>query len=145
MWLVRAMTLVVDVGSSADGPAAQAAASKVAGAVAEVAKADAQLAGVDGKKYPKLPEATSSFGGVGLDGYLYVYGGHIAPTHHYDKLAVSGKFNRLKLDGGTPWQTLESGPALQGMNRLSTVKTAPIAAIQGSTFHSVWKKCCAAS
>jgi hypothetical protein len=96
-------TLVVDVGpdqTRAESPSAPRA----------------RLANVDGKKYPKLPEATSSFGGVALDGYLYVYGGHVAPTHHYDTSAVSGKFNRLRLDGGSAWEKLEGGTALQGMN-----------------------------
>jgi hypothetical protein len=108
-------TLVVDLGST-DATPAQAAASKLPGGEVANAKTDVALASVDAKKYPKLPEATSSFGGVEVDGYLYVYGGHTAATHHYDTSAVSGKFNRLKLDGGTMWEPLESGPGLQGMN-----------------------------
>lgn len=96
-------TLVLDVGAGAKQ------------AVAEV-KSDGPLVVADQKKYAKLPEAASSFGGVASNGWLYVYGGHIAPTHHYDTNAVSGKFHRLQLDVGTEWQPLESGPALQGMN-----------------------------
>ncbi|HEX8914792.1 MAG TPA: kelch repeat-containing protein, partial [Humisphaera sp.] len=65
---------------------------------------------------PKLPEATSSFGAVACDGYLYVYGGHVARTHIYHTAAVSGRFARIKLDGGTAWEELPAGPALQGMN-----------------------------
>lgn len=65
---------------------------------------------------PKLPEATSSFGAATDDGWLYVYGGHIAPTHNYFKGAVSGQFHRIQLAGGTAWEKLPEGPALQGLN-----------------------------
>jgi len=71
--------------------------------------------------YPKptnfttLPEATSSFGAVAEKGWLYVYGGHVVPTHNYSTAAVSGKFNRLNLETGE-WQTLGTGPSLQGLN-----------------------------
>jgi hypothetical protein len=52
-----------------------------------------------------------------MDGYLYVYGGHISPTHTYSTDAVSGKFNRLKLsEPGAKWEALAGGPPLQGMN-----------------------------
>ncbi|MBK9170843.1 MAG: hypothetical protein IPM24_25770 [Bryobacterales bacterium] len=64
----------------------------------------------------KLPEATSSFGAAVLDGWLYVYGGHIAPTHSYSTEAVSGRFGRMRLDGTGDWEELPAGPALQGMN-----------------------------
>jgi hypothetical protein len=63
-----------------------------------------------------LPEATSSFGAVALDGWLYVYGGHIAPTHEYSTAAVSNKFHRLDLYYGRKWIDLPAGPAVQGMN-----------------------------
>ena len=71
--------------------------------------------------YPKpanfttLPEATSSFGAVTEKGWLYVYGGHVIPTHNYSTAAVSGKFNRVNLETGE-WQNLASGPSLQGLN-----------------------------
>src|SRR5262249_52592884 len=35
------------------------------------------------KRFATLPEATSSFGAVVSGEWLYVYGGHIAPTHSY--------------------------------------------------------------
>jgi hypothetical protein len=63
-----------------------------------------------------LPEPTSSFGAVAAQGYLYVYGGHIARTHAYSTESLSGRFSRLKLDGGTAWEALPDGPKLQGMN-----------------------------
>lgn len=63
----------------------------------------------------KLPEAASSFGAVADDGWLYVYGGHIVPTHSYSTAAVSGRFHRLKLADAI-WETLPDGPKAQGMN-----------------------------
>ncbi len=71
--------------------------------------------------YPKpanfttLPEATSSFGAVADQGWLYIYGGHVLPTHNYSTAAVSGKFNRVNLETGQ-WQDLAGGPSLQGLN-----------------------------
>jgi hypothetical protein len=62
-----------------------------------------------------LPQAASSFGAVASDGWLYVYGGHISPTHTYWVEAVSGKFHRLRLADGK-WEELASGPPLQGLN-----------------------------
>ena len=66
-------------------------------------------------RYATLPQATSSFGAVESEGWLYVYGGHITPTHTYSTEAVSGRFNRLNLSTGK-WEELPSGPPLQGMN-----------------------------
>jgi hypothetical protein len=63
-----------------------------------------------------LPEATSSFGAAATDGWLYVYGGHVVPTHSYSTEAVSGKFHRLRLADGKTWERLPDGPPLQGMN-----------------------------
>ncbi len=63
-----------------------------------------------------LPEKTSSFGAVASDGWLYVYGGHIAPTHSYSTDAVSGHFARIRLSAPKNWEELPGGPGLQGMN-----------------------------
>jgi N-acetylneuraminic acid mutarotase len=63
-----------------------------------------------------MPEASSSFGAVASDGWLYVYGGHVVRTHSYSTEAVSGKFNRLNLADGRTWESLPDGPKLQGMN-----------------------------
>jgi hypothetical protein len=63
-----------------------------------------------------LPEGTSSFGAVASGGYLYVYGGHVVPTHTYSTEAVSGRFSRLRLTDGASWERLPDGPPLQGMN-----------------------------
>lgn len=88
-------TLVIDV------PAASAAASSAAAV---------------SKDFPQLPEAISSFGAVACEGYLYVYGGHTAPTHTYSTQAVSGRFWRINLAAPKSWEELPSGPRLQGMN-----------------------------
>ncbi len=63
----------------------------------------------------KLPEATSSFGAVADGNWLYVYGGHIAKTHSYDRNSVSGRFARMNLQTKA-WEELPAGPKLQGMN-----------------------------
>jgi uncharacterized GH25 family protein len=71
-------------------------------------------------RFATLPQATSSFGAVASDGWLYVYGGHISPTHSYSTAAVSGRFDRLKITGAasavSDWEQLPGGQALQGMN-----------------------------
>ncbi len=64
----------------------------------------------------KMPVAAASFGAVAADGWLYVYGGHTAPTHVYSKDSVSGRFDRMRLDGTHGWETLPGGPGLQGLN-----------------------------
>jgi N-acetylneuraminic acid mutarotase len=72
---------------------------------------------VPGRQFPALPQQTSSFGAVVSDGWLYVYGGHVSPTHSYSTESVSGQFARLKLsDSSAKWEQLPGGPGLQGMN-----------------------------
>jgi hypothetical protein len=107
-------TLVAEIGVAA-APKASAEAAAPRDAKPATNPSAGPLAPVS-TPYPKLPEATSSFGAVAVDGWLYVYGGHVAKTHAYNTEAVSGKFNRIKLDGGTSWETLPGGPGLQGMN-----------------------------
>lgn len=63
-----------------------------------------------------LPHAASSFGAAIDDGWLYVFGGHVVPTHSYSVEAVSGRFERRKASGTGEWESLPSGPASQGMN-----------------------------
>jgi|GEM_PF-328205 len=63
-----------------------------------------------------MPFAAASFGAVECDGWLYVYGGHIAPTHVYNSTSASGEFYRKDLMGGSEWEQLPGGPRLQGMN-----------------------------
>lgn len=66
--------------------------------------------------YPPMAEGVSSLGATVCDGYLYTYGGHKGKTHTYSTETVSGRFARLKLDGGAEWEELTGGPILQGMN-----------------------------
>jgi hypothetical protein len=94
----RYATLVFDSGGAAAAAAPAGTAEKTAARVAA------------------MPEAASSFGAAGSDGYLYVYGGHIAPTHSYSTEAVSGRLSRLRLSEGSSWERLPDGPPLQGMN-----------------------------
>ncbi|MCW5964999.1 MAG: hypothetical protein KIT83_13245 [Bryobacterales bacterium] len=88
-------TLVVDTSGYPAASAARAAAAEVVA---------------------RMPEASASFGATSADGWLYVYGGHTAPTHVYHKDSVSGRFHRMRLQGEPAWETLPSGPGLQGMN-----------------------------
>ena len=62
-----------------------------------------------------LPEPTSSFGAAAADGWLYVYGGHVSPTHAYSTSAVSGHFARRRLRDDGAWETLPAGPPAQGL------------------------------
>ena len=66
--------------------------------------------------FATLPEATSSFGAASENGWLYIYGGHISPTHVYSTEGVSGRFSRIRLEGETNWEELPGGRGLQGMN-----------------------------
>jgi N-acetylneuraminic acid mutarotase/uncharacterized GH25 family protein len=86
------------------------------GSAGTTSAARAAATGSTARKFATLPEATSSFGSVVSDGWLYVYGGHIAPTHSYSTAAVSGQFHRLSLNGNPQWEQLPPGPPMQGMN-----------------------------
>ena len=99
-------TLVFDAGT---GPATSLSSATPA-AAAQSAPA------LTATRVATLPEATSSFGAAASDGWLYVYGGHVVPTHSYSTEAVSGRFNRLRLADGKTWERLPDGPPLQGMN-----------------------------
>ena len=73
------------------------------------------------EELPALLEATSSHGAVAVDGELYIYGGHVSPTHVYHTEGVSGAFYRtslagLQAGGDVTWDLLPPGRGLQGMN-----------------------------
>jgi hypothetical protein len=93
-----------------DAQPAQATASDVA-----APPASKPALAITATRFAILPEATSSFGEVVSNGWLYVYGGHIAHTHSYSTESVSGLFERLNLTDGK-WEALPGGPGLQGMN-----------------------------
>ncbi len=69
-----------------------------------------------------LPVAASSLGVAACDGWVYVYGGHVAAVHTYHTKAVSGRFFRAAIeslvagDGKAAWEELPAGPGMQGMN-----------------------------
>ncbi len=68
------------------------------------------------RTFARLPEAAASFGAVASDGWLYVYGGHIADRHEYSTDTISGKFHRMNLADPTKWETLPGRAKVQGMN-----------------------------
>ncbi len=59
-----------------------------------------------------LPEPLASFGAAKLNGYLYVYGGHVGERHDHSHEHVRGTFRRQPLTGGK-WEELPGGPAVQ--------------------------------
>lgn len=73
----------------------------------------------------KMPQATASFGSAVEGDWLYVYGGHVSPTHTYFKEAVTGRFDRMRLTGEPVWESLPAGSPSQGLN---------LAAYQGRVF-----------
>lgn len=84
-----------------------------AGAAPAVAPVSVALAAVPAGT---LPVAASSFGAAIDKEWLYIYGGHIVPTHSYSVDAVTGRFARRRLAADAPWETLPDGPAAQGLN-----------------------------
>lgn len=65
--------------------------------------------------WPELPEAVASFGGAVLDGWLYVYSGHVGTPHDHSIDNLSPAFRRLRLSEPTAWEELPPGPRLQGL------------------------------
>lgn len=65
---------------------------------------------------PPLPQAVASFGAVGADGQIYIYGGHLATRHDYSTTSVSGAFHRAPIASPSKWESLPGGPTVQGMN-----------------------------
>ena len=76
--------------------------------------ASAQDDTLGGWRPPDLIDAVASFGAVGLDGALYVYGGHVGRVHAHSLENISPGFRRLVLDAGATWEELARGPRLQG-------------------------------
>jgi outer membrane protein assembly factor BamB len=66
-------------------------------------------------KFPDLPKAITSFGAATIGKDIYVYGGHHGKAHHYNDAGQSGDL--LRLDTAVPkaWETLATGPRLQGL------------------------------
>ena len=66
-------------------------------------------------EYPKLSEAVTSFGAAIVDSGLYVYGGHTGEAHAYSTSEQSNELWRLDLKQPKAWETLATGPRLQGL------------------------------
>jgi uncharacterized GH25 family protein len=66
-------------------------------------------------EFAPLPEPLASFGGVVLDGWLYVYGGHDGEEHQHSAANLSNHFRRIKLNGGKTWEELPMQTPLQGL------------------------------
>ena len=93
--------------------------SPLVGLVLALVLAEAGPAGAQddaGRRWrpPDLVDAVASFGAVGHDGALYVYGGHIGRTHAHSIRNISPGFRRLVLEPGRTWEELARGPLLQG-------------------------------
>jgi N-acetylneuraminic acid mutarotase/uncharacterized GH25 family protein len=65
-------------------------------------------------KLPDVPKGVTSFGGAVAGDYVYLYGGHFGGAHHYWADGQSGELLRLKVNGGTQWEPLASGPRRTG-------------------------------
>ncbi len=63
---------------------------------------------------PPLPHGMTSFGAANADGWVYVYGGNTGRAHEFNNECISGDFYRLRVPGGTAWETLKGGPRLLG-------------------------------
>jgi len=70
---------------------------------------------IDYTVHPPLPEAVSSIGAATVNDAVYVYGGHRAKVHSYDKQAVTGAWRRLNLTQPAKWDELPAGPPVQGL------------------------------
>ncbi len=62
----------------------------------------------------ELPMTLTSFGGAVLDDAVYIYGGNMGASHEYSAALQNNALMRMKLSGGS-WETLASGPGLQGL------------------------------
>ncbi len=65
--------------------------------------------------YPPLPELVTSFGAAVLNDALYVYGGHTGRAHEYWDDSQARTLRRLDLKNGKAWESLGTGPGLQGL------------------------------
>ena len=66
-------------------------------------------------RYPGLPEAISSFGGVICGDYLYVYSGHTGKAHDHSKHNLSQHFRRISVKQPSAWEELPFEEPLQGL------------------------------
>ncbi len=64
---------------------------------------------------PKLTPPVTSIGGAMIGDALYIYGGNLGSAHSYHNKGQSNELRRLSLNGGEAWETVATGPALQGL------------------------------
>ena len=68
----------------------------------------------------ELPEELTSFGAAIANNKLFVYGGHTGDAHSYSIEEQSDRFWCLDMaDKDAQWQSLETGPRLQGLALVS--------------------------
>jgi N-acetylneuraminic acid mutarotase len=67
------------------------------------------------KGLTELPEPVTSFGGAVLNHRLYIYGGHTGKAHEYSVETQSNALRRLDLQNPGQWETVSTGPRLQGL------------------------------
>jgi hypothetical protein len=64
---------------------------------------------------PALTPPVTSSGAAIIGESLYVYGGNLGSAHSYHNKGQSNELRRVALTGGQPWETVVTGPALQGL------------------------------
>ncbi|MCU0879509.1 MAG: DUF3386 family protein [Pirellulaceae bacterium] len=64
---------------------------------------------------PLLEPGITSFGAAVVDGYLYVYGGHLGTPHSYSAAEQAKQLLRLKLVEGAKWEVVGEGPRRTGL------------------------------
>ena len=65
--------------------------------------------------YADLPRGITSFGAAVIGDWMYVYGGHFGRAHHYSNTNQSNQLIRLNLRKPLRWETIATGPRLQGL------------------------------
>jgi uncharacterized GH25 family protein len=67
---------------------------------------------------PLNPKVTSS-GAAVIGDELYVYGGNLGSAHAYHNKSQSHELRRVALTGGQSWETISTGPGLQGLSMVA--------------------------
>lgn len=71
-------------------------------------------------RLPALPFATTSFGAVRQENFLYVYGGNTGDSHSYFEEGQSNKLLELDLQAEKPeWKEIATGDRLQGLGMVA--------------------------
>ncbi len=83
--------------------------------IATIATILVAVAGVTARELPHIPETVTSFGAAIVGDALYVYGGHTGRAHEYYMEAQANTLRRLDLKNPKVWESLGTGPRLQGL------------------------------